>query len=1145
MSAPQINKLLVANRGEIAIRAFRAATQLGIRTVAIHTYEDRNSLHRLKADEAYEIGERGHPVRAYLDIEVIIAAAQRSGADAVYPGYGFLSESPDLADACAAAGLIFVGPSADVLTLTGNKMRARASAEAAGLPVLRQSPSLTDADEALTLAEGIGYPIFVKAAAGGGGRGLRRVDRPTDLPDALASAVREAESAFGDSTVFLEEAVTDVRHIEVQVLADADGEVVHLYERDCSMQRRFQKVVEIAPAPNLDPVLRDALCADAVAYARSIGYRNAGTVEFLVDGTGRHVFIEMNPRIQVEHTVTEEITDIDLVESQLSIAGGASFDDLGIRQDDIVPRGFALQCRITAENPANDFRPDTGRIVAFRQPGGAGIRLDGGTGYIGAEVSPYFDSLIVKLTCRGSDFATALRRSERALAEFRVRGVETNIAFLQAVLADEDFRDGTATTNFIDQRPHLTAASVGADRATRLLKYLADVTVNRPNGEPPSLVDPMTKLPGRPSEDPPSGSKQRLDELGPTDFASWLRSSSEVAVTDTTLRDAHQSILATRVRSFDLVAGARHLAHSQPQLLSLECWGGATYDVALRFLHEDPWDRLARIREAAPNLLLQMLLRGRNTVGYSPYPDVVCRRFVQEAHATGIDLFRVFDALNDIEQMRPAIEATLETGALAEGSLCYSGDLSNPAETLYDLDYYLRLAEELVDAGVHILCVKDMAGLLRAPAARTLISALRERFDTPVHLHTHDTSGGQLATYLAAVEAGVDAVDAAAPPLSGMTSQPSVAALIATTEYGDRGTGLDLEAVGDLEPFWEAVRNLYSPFEAGLRAPTGTVYRHEIPGGQLSNLRQQAIALGIGHRFEEVERLYAACDRILGRPIKVTPSSKVVGDLALHLVASGVTPEHLESDPRSVDLPDSVVAFLRGELGTPEAGFPEPFRTDALAERPEPKPVATLSDDDRTALDGDDVRNTLSRLLFPAPAKSQQEMRERFGDLAVLPTPLFWYGLTESEEDVSVSLERGVRVLIGLEAIGEPNEEGVRSVVFRLNGQLRPIDVVDRSVATDIVEAEKADPARPEHVAAPFRGVVNVSVEAGDELAAGDSVGVIEAMKMESHITAPFDGSVIRVAIGAAASVEPGDLIMVLRPSGTPDSPVIYADESF
>ncbi len=1144
MTTPPFAKLLVANRGEIAVRAFQAATQLGIRTVAVHTYEDRNSLHRLKADEAYEIGARGHPVRAYLDIEAIITAAKSADADAVYPGYGFLSESPDLAEACAAAGLTFVGPSVDVLTLTGNKLRARASAEAAGLPVLRQSPPVTDPDAALHHADEIGYPVFVKAAAGGGGRGLRRVNHPKDLPDALASAIREAESAFGDPTVFLEEAVTDVRHIEVQILADAAGDVVHLYERDCSMQRRFQKVVEIAPAPNLDPEVRDRICADATSYARSIDYRNAGTVEFLVDASGRHVFVEMNPRIQVEHTVTEEITDIDLVESQIRIAGGSNFNQLGISQAAISPRGFALQCRITAENPANDFRPDTGRIVAYRQPGGAGVRLDGGTGYVGAEISPYFDSLIVKLTCRGGDFATATRRAERALAEFRVRGVETNIAFLRAVLADEDFRNGSVTTNFIDERPQLTAASVGSDRATRLLRYLADVTVNRPFGPAPTQIDPATKLRPQPDHEPPAGSKQLLDRLGAADFAANLRASDEVAVTDTTLRDAHQSILATRVRTPDLVTGARHIAHGLPELLSIECWGGATYDVALRFLHEDPWDRLVQIRDAVPNVLLQMLLRGRNTVGYSPYPDVVCRRFVEEAHEAGIDVFRIFDALNDVEQMRPAIDAVLETGAVAEGTLCYSGDLSDPAETLYDLDYYLRTAERLVEAGAHVLCIKDMAGLLRVPAARTLVSALRERFDPPVHLHTHDTSGGQIATYMAAIEAGVDAVDAAAPPLSGMTSQPSISALIAATDRGPRRTGLSLDAVADLEPYWEAVRNLYEPFEAGLRAPTGTVYRHEIPGGQLSNLRQQAIALGLGDRFEDVERLYAACDRILGRPVKVTPSSKVVGDLALHLVASRATPEALETDPRGVDLPDSVVGFLRGELGVPEGGFPEPFRTAALDGRPQSTVVASLSDDAVAGLEGSTARETLNHLLFAAPARSRADMVARFGDLAVLPTSLFWYGLDESEEDTSIRLGTGVRIHVGLEAIGEPSEDGVRSVVFRLNGQLRPIDVIDRSVARDVVEVEKADPTRPEHIPAPFRGIVNVSVVAGDNVQAGESVAVIEAMKMESHITAPISGTVVRVCVSDAATVEPGDLVVELRSTGSAASPVVQAAES-
>ncbi len=1135
--ARPIAKLLVANRGEIAIRAFRAAYGLGITTVAVHPAEDAGSLHRTKADEAYQIGRPGHPVRAYLDIDAIVDAALRCGADAVYPGYGFLSESPEFAEACEAAGLTFVGPSAEVLTLTGNKMRAQDRAAAAGLPVLRQSGPVASATEAIAAADAIGFPLFVKAAAGGGGRGLRRIERADQLGAAVDVAIREAEGAFGDPTVFLEEAVTAPRHIEVQVLADAAGHTVHLYERDCSVQRRHQKVVEIAPAPNLDPALRDRICADAVAFARSVGYRNAGTVEFLVDRTGRHVFIEMNPRIQVEHTVTEEVTDVDLVESQLRIAGGATLADLGLSQDRIRLRGAALQCRVTAEDPANEFRPGTGRIIAYRQPGGSGIRLDGGVGYTGAEISPHFDSLIVKLTCRGRDWSAAVRRASQALAEFRVRGVTTNIAFLRAVLDDADFKAGGVTTAFLEERPHLAEASAGADRATRLLRFVGDVTVNHPHGAAPTRVDPRTKVPHG-LADPAAvanGSRLRLAELGPDRFAEWLRAQTAVQVTDTTLRDAHQSILATRVRSFDLVDGARLLASSLPQLLSLECWGGATYDVAMRFLHEDPWDRLDQLREAVPNLCLQMLLRGRNTVGYSPYPDVVCRRFVQEAARSGIDLFRIFDALNDISQMRPAIDAVLETQALAEGALCYSGDLSDPAETLYTLDYYLHLAERLVDAGVHILCIKDMAGLLRAPAARTLIAALRSRFEVPVHLHTHDTAGGQLATYLAALDAGVDAIDGAMPPLSGMTSQPSLAAIIAATDHTERATGLSLDAVGDQEPYWEAVRALYQPFEAGLRAPTGTVYRHEIPGGQLSNLRQQAIALGLGHRFEEVEHMYAACNRVLGRPVKVTPSSKVVGDLALHLVASHVTAAQLEADPSVVDLPDSVIEFLRGELGTPPGGFPEPFRTRALEGRRAAAPSAALSVDDERGLH-DDPRPTLNRLFFPAPARAYEAMRAQYGDVSVLPTGTFLYGI-ERGAQLPIDLGPGVRMLVELEAIGEPDERGMRSLVFSLNGELRPIEVQDRSVAVSAREIERADPTRPGHVAAPFRGVVTPSVRVGDEVVAGQVVATIEAMKMESAISAPMAGTVVRVLMGESDPVEPDDLIVELRPAGTPETP--------
>ncbi|CCH88502.1 Pyruvate carboxylase (fragment) [Modestobacter italicus] len=892
-------KVLVANRGEIAVRAFRAAYELGAGTVAVFPHEDRNSVHRLKADESYEIGEPGHPVRAYLDVGEIVRAAQRAGADAVYPGYGFLSENPELAEACAACFITFVGPSAAVLELTGDKSRAIAAARAAGLPVLAGTEPSDDVYALLAAADAIEGPVFVKAVAGGGGRGMRRVTDRAELRGAIEAAMREAESAFGDATVFCEQAVLDPRHIEVQVLADGEGNVIHLYERDCSVQRRHQKVIEIAPAPNLDPELRERMCADAVRFAREIGYSCAGTVEFLVDREGRHVFIEMNPRIRVEHTVTEEVTDVDLVQSQLRIAAGETLADLGLSQDAIVLRGAALQTRITTEDPANGFRPDTGRITAYRSPGGASVRLDGAA-TLGAEVGAYFDSMLVKLTCRGRTWDLAVARARRAVAEFRIRGVSTNIPFLQAVLDDPDFRAGRVTTSFIEERPQLLTARSSADRGTKMLSYLADVTVNRPHGERPHLVDPTEKLPRLDLRQAPAeGSRDRLRALGPERFAADLRAQTALAVTDTTFRDAHQSLLATRVRTKDLVAVAGHVARATPELLSIEAWGGATYDVALRFLHEDPWDRLAALREAVPNVCLQMLLRGRNTVGYTPYPEQVTSAFVAEAARTGIDVFRVFDALNDVSQMRPAIDAVRETGtALAEVALCYTADLSDPAEQLYTLDYYLRLAEQIVEAGAHVLAIKDMAGLLRPPAAATLVTALRERFDLPVHLHTHDTPGGQLATLMAAWQAGVDAVDGASAALAGTTSQPALSSIVAATDHTDRATGLDLAAVNDLEPYWEAVRRVYAPFESGLPAPTGRVYTHEIPGGQLSNLRQQAIALGLGQRFEEVEAMYAAADRLLGRLVKVTPSSKVVGDLALQLVGAGVRGRRLRRRPR-------------------------------------------------------------------------------------------------------------------------------------------------------------------------------------------------------------------------------------------------------
>ncbi|MET7764471.1 pyruvate carboxylase [Streptomyces sp. NPDC005393] len=1121
-------KVLVANRGEIAIRAFRAGYELGARTVAVFPHEDRNSLHRLKADEAYEIGEAGHPVRAYLSVEEIVRAARMAGADAVYPGYGFLSENPDLARACEEAGITFVGPGAETLELTGNKARAVAAARAAGVPVLGSSEPSTDVDELVRAADELGFPVFVKAVAGGGGRGMRRVEDREVLRESIEAAAREAESAFGDPTVFLEKAVVEPRHIEVQILADGQGDVIHLFERDCSLQRRHQKVIELAPAPNLDPELRERICSDAVKFAREIGYRNAGTVEFLLDRDGRHVFIEMNPRIQVEHTVTEEITDVDLVQAQLRIASGETLSDLGLSQDTVYLRGAALQCRITTEDPANGFRPDTGMISAYRSPGGSGIRLDGGTAHAGTEISAHFDSMLVKLTCRGRDFTTAIGRARRAVAEFRIRGVATNIPFLQAVLDDPDFRAGQVTTSFIEQRPHLLTSRHSADRGTKLLTYLADVTVNKPNGERPRLIDATTKLPRVPDTEPPAGSKQRLTELGPDGFARWLRESPTIGVTDTTFRDAHQSLLATRVRTKDLLAVAPVVAQTVPQLLSLECWGGATYDVALRFLAEDPWERLAKLREAVPNICLQMLLRGRNTVGYTPYPTEVTTAFVHEATATGIDIFRIFDALNDVGQMRPAIDAVRETGsAIAEVALCYTSDLSDPSEKLYTLDYYLRLAEQIVAAGAHVLAIKDMAGLLRAPAAAKLVSALRREFDLPVHIHTHDTAGGQLATYLAAIQAGADAVDGAVASMAGTTSQPSLSAIVAATDHSERPTGLSLEAIGGLEPYWEAVRKVYAPFEAGLASPTGRVYHHEIPGGQLSNLRTQAIALGLGDRFEEIEATYTAADRILGHLVKVTPSSKVVGDLALHLVGAGVSPEDFEAEPNRFDIPDSVIGFLRGELGNPPGGWPEPFRSKALEGRAAPKPVAReLSAEDRELLEKD-PRATLNRLLFPGPTMEFDTHRQAHGDTSVLDSKAFFYGLRPRQE-YTVDLEPGVRLLIELEAIGDADERGMRTVMSALNGQLRPIQVRDHSAASDVPVTEKADRTNPGHVAAPFAGVVTLAVTEGDQVEAGATVATIEAMKMEATIAAPKSGTVSRVSINAIQQVEGGDLLVDL-----------------
>ncbi|PNL18197.1 pyruvate carboxylase [Micrococcus sp. FDAARGOS_333] len=1152
-TAPVFSKVLVANRGEIAVRAFRACYEQGAKTVAVFPYEDRNSIHRQKADESYRIGEEGHPVRAYLDVDEIIRVAKDAGAEAIYPGYGFLSENAGLARAAAENGITFVGPPADVLELTGNKVEALRAAKRAGIPTLASSDPSADVDWLLEQADEIGFPIFVKAVAGGGGRGMRRVERREDLKGSLEAAMREADTAFGDPTVFLEQAVLRPRHIEVQILADGAGNVVHLFERDCSLQRRHQKVVEMAPAPHLDEEIRQALYRDAVAFAKEMGYVNAGTVEFLVDTAGeragQHVFIEMNPRIQVEHTVTEEVTDVDLVGAQLRIASGATLPELGITQDSLRLRGFAMQCRITTEDPANGFRPDTGTITAYRSAGGSGVRLDGGTIYAGAEVSPHFDSMLVKLTCRGRDYLTAVHRARRALAEFRIRGVATNIPFLMNVLDDPQFLSGDVATDFIDAHPELAQVNRSQDRGTKVLQYLSDVTVNKPHGDRIDGIDPRDRLPAHPGDKsqepdrspfdgpsrapdavPASGWRQVLQEKGPEGFARALREQTALAVTDTTFRDAHQSLLATRVRTRDLLAAAPAVAHTLPGLLSVEAWGGATYDVALRFLAEDPWKRLELLRAELPNIPIQMLLRGRNTVGYTPYPTEVTDAFVAEAAEAGVDIFRIFDALNDVSQITPAIEAVRATGtAVAEAALCYTGNMSDPDEKLYTLDYYMGLARQMVDAGAHILAIKDMAGLLRPAAARELVTALRSEFDLPVHLHTHDTAGGQLATLLAAAEAGVDAVDVATASMAGTTSQVPMSALVAALEHTERDTGLTLDAAAAMEPYWESVRSIYAPFEAGLKAPTGRVYQHEIPGGQLSNLRTQAIALGLGERFEQIESMYATADDMLGHLVKVTPSSKVVGDLALQLVGRDVDPKEFAERPNDFDIPDSVVGFLRGELGDPPGGWPEPFRTKALQGRREGTGMTDITDEDRAVLaeSGQQRREALNRLLFPAPTQEYEAHRDEFGDTSTLHTRDFLFGLVPGREHV-ISLGRGVRLLAVLQSVSEPDEKGMRTVMLTLNGQMRQVMVRDRSVESSVRTAEKADSSVPGQIPAPFAGSVTVQVAEGDTVEAGDPVATIEAMKMEAGITTPVGGTVKRVVLDGVTPVNGGDLIVVI-----------------
>ncbi len=1143
-----MKKVLIANRGEIAIRAARAARELGVQSVAIYSHEDRSALHRQVADEAYQIGEAGHPVRSYLDIDEIIAIAVTAGADAIYPGYGFLSESAAFAQAVVDAGLTWIGPSPETLVLTGDKVRARESAERAGVPVLLASAPVTSAAEAMAEAERIGFPVFVKASGGGGGRGLRRVDSAEEVANVFDTARREAAAAFGDDTLFVEQAVIRPRHVEVQILADQHGEIVHLFERDCSVQRRHQKVVEIAPAPGLPRALVSSLCADAVSYARQVDYASAGTVEFLVwadprataarhvDGYG-YAFIEMNPRIQVEHTVTEEITGIDLVLSQMRVADGARLADFGIAQESITVQRSAIQCRLTTEDPSDDFRPSTGVIVAYRSPGGPGIRLDGAT-YAGAEITPFYDSLLVKMTTSGPTFEAAARRARRGLAEFVVRGVSSNVAFLQALLADPAFLSGDLTTAFLDEHPELMTGTPGAQlgEAAALLLRLAETTVNKPHGAPTTSVrNPAERLPERVAVAAPAvTAKSVLDEQGPAALASWLRGRTEVAVTDTTLRDAHQSLLATRVRTIDLVAGATATADLLPGLFSIECWGGATFDAALRFLGEDPWNRLELLRAAAPGLLTQMLIRGRNALGYAPYPDHVVRAFVGHARETGMDIFRVFDALNAVANTRPVIEAVHEHGGYAEGAICYTSDLLDPSETTYDLDYYLRVADDFVAAGVHGLCIKDMAGLLRPPAAVRLIEALRSRFDVPVRLHTHDTAGGQMATYLAAVQAGVDGVDCASAPMSSGGSQPSLGAFLAGTRFTERDPdaagGLAVADALALEPYWTAVRDLYSPFEAGQRSPATNVYRHEIPGGQLSNLRAQASALGIAD-FDSVLEAYRDANVLLGRPVKVTPSSKVVGDLAVWMVASGVTKDDLLGRPEGRDLPASVIAFLQGQLGVPAGGFLQPFTDSVLAGRPPlAEPVINQADMEALA-NPESVRSALTRLMLPAEAAAFARLRATHGDVSRIPTRAFLFGLERGVTEV-LALAPGRQVFVELDAVGELDETGRRSVHLRANGQPIAFRVVDDNAPATAVVRPKAEPGNPGHLAASVPGVISVLVKPGDQVEPGQRVAVIEAMKMEAAVTSTSAGTVETVLVASGSQVEPGDLVATIAVVG-------------
>jgi pyruvate carboxylase len=1146
---PRIRSLLVANRGEIAIRVMRAATELGIRTVAIYSQEDRFSLHRSKSDEAYLVGRNKGPIEAYLDIHDILRVARDANVDAIHPGYGFLSENPEFAEACAVAGITFIGPTPDTMRSLGNKVAARNLASRAGVPVMpATSPLPADIEECKRLAHGIGYPVMLKASWGGGGRGMRVIDSDAQLVELVPVARREAKAAFGNDEIYLEKLVRRARHVEVQILGDSHGGLVHLFERDCSVQRRNQKVVERAPAVFLTDAQRTAFCEAALAIGRASNYINAGTVEFLQDAdTGGFYFIEVNPRIQVEHTVTECATGIDLVKAQIRIAGGAR---IGTLESGVPPQGeirinaHALQCRITSEDPENNFIPDYGRVTAYRSPAGFGVRLDAGTAYTGAIITRSYDSLLVKVTAWSPTAEETIARMHRALWEFRIRGVVTNLRFLDQLITHPAFAKAEYTTKFIDTTPELFHWPRKRDRATRILKFIGETIVNG-NPETKSRARPaqfnLPRLPAVPLQlPPPPGTRQKLEELGPDQFAKWMLSEKRVLLTDTTMRDAHQSLLATRVRTQDMVAIAPYYATLLPQLFSMECWGGATFDVAMRFLSEDPWQRLAMFRERMPNLLLQMLLRSANAVGYTNYPDNVVRFFVKRAAAGGIDVFRIFDSLNWVENMRVSIDAVLESGKLCEAAICYSGNLSDPREKKYTLDYYLKLARELRDAGTHVLGIKDMGGQCRPEAARVLVKALKDEIGLPIHFHTHDTSGIAAASVLAAIEAGANAVDCAIDSMSGLTSQPNMGSIVEALRFGPHDTAIDPARVRLLSSYWEQTRKLYGAFESDIRSGASEVYVHGMPGGQYTNLREQARSLGIDEaRWPEVAQTYADVNEMFGDIIKVTPTSKVVGDMALLMITSGLTKEQVLEPATDVAFPESVVQLFRGDIGQPYGGFPEALQNKILkgktplTDRPGAHlPPADLDAERKKiqeklprAVTDDDLA---SYLMYPRVWMDYINDRLQFGDVSILPTPVFFYGM-EAGQEISVDIERGKTLIVRYVATSEVHEDGTRTVFFELNGLPRSVRVQDRSQVAKRAPQRKAEVGNVKQVGAPMPGTIaTIAVTVGRKVARGDVLATLEAMKMETAVRAETDGEVAEVLARPGQQVDAKDLLVVL-----------------